>query len=113
MNFQPGVDETNRRLVIAELYYQAGLTTRAENSLKMYKGSLNAENQGEELRKINQMLEMIKSNKTRNFEWNEFWGEVEEEKRSKTIENRAKKAKKERLPKKEEELKKDNEEEER
>ena len=77
-----GEDETERQIVIAEMYYHTGLVERAEKSLKGYKRSLNKETQRSEIKAVNKGIELIKDPKTKifDFKWNEYWQEIQETK---------------------------------
>lgn len=72
-----GENETNRTIILAELYYHTGLIDRANKQLKAYKRTLDPSYQSEDIRAINEALRIVQSKRMVGFEWNEFWNKRE------------------------------------
>ena len=70
--------------MLAELYYHTGLIDRANKQLRAYKRTLDSNMQSEDIKAINQAMQIMQSKRQVGFEWNEFWDKREG---SKTSEN--------------------------
>ncbi|MCI8621220.1 MAG: hypothetical protein HFJ50_05770 [Clostridia bacterium] len=73
-----GENEQERAIVLAEFFAHTGLKRRAESVLSVYKKALNVETQREEIKTINQAIALVKSTKTKQFNWTYFWEQKRE-----------------------------------
>lgn len=76
-----GQDKTTRVLLIAELFSRFGLTKKAESSLRSYKKSLELEDRMEEIKRVNQAIEIVRNNKRNKFKWTSLWQYKDERER--------------------------------
>ena len=72
-----GASETDRTLVLAELYHHTGLVDRANRQLRARKKALDPSTQGEEIKAINQAMKIVQCKRVVGFEWNVYWNERE------------------------------------
>ena len=73
-----GENEQERAIVLAEFFAHTGLKRRAESVLSAYKKALDVETQREEIKTINQAIALVKSTKTKQFNWTYFWEQKRE-----------------------------------
>lgn len=72
-NLEEEEEEINIVIVLAELYYKAGLKERAKKELGGYKKTLDPKMQAAEIKQINKAIEVVKNSKTQKLNWDILW----------------------------------------
>ncbi len=68
-----GEGSLERELVLAELYFNAGLVDRAKKELRKYKGTLQTP---EDIKIVAEAIKLLESNKTKRHNWEGLWFDI-------------------------------------